>query len=232
MFRLRSRTVNLHEELSQALCAGRVNRALDIYELLEQRNPDEPRWSHRKGEVLKRMGRDADAAESYERSVELYAAKGFVARAAAMAKMILAIDPRRVGVLEQTHRAYPYDIDLLVAVPDFRTTQFQGAKLSHETDEARVTNFFLGDIRVEIERVPVHTLLDVEHLSRSPSVYKPVMLSDWRRPGRRLVSIGQSMMEWPKLSGREAFRWAMRSVRSSLRARKLARELPRLPGPE
>jgi len=42
------------------------------------------------------------------------------------------------------------DIDLLVAVPDFRATEFQGATLSHQTDEARVANFFVGDIRVEV----------------------------------------------------------------------------------
>jgi len=42
------------------------------------------------------------------------------------------------------------DIDLLVAVPDFRATEFAGAKLSHETNEARVANFFVGDKRVEI----------------------------------------------------------------------------------
>lgn len=85
----------------------------------------------------------------------------------------------------------------------------------------------LGDIRVEIELVPVNSILDVEHLSRSPTVYKPVMISDWRRPGRHLISISQSMMEWPSLSGREALRWALRSLRSSLRSRKLARELRR-----
>lgn len=83
----------------------------------------------------------------------------------------------------------------------------------------------LGDVRVEIERVPRNSVLDVEHLSRSPSVYKPVLLADWRRPGRRLVSITQSMMEWPKLSGREALRWGLRSLRASLRGRSLAKEL-------
>jgi hypothetical protein len=83
----------------------------------------------------------------------------------------------------------------------------------------------LGDVRVEIERVPRHSILDVEHLSRSPSVYKPVLLADWRRPGRRLISISQSMMEWPKLSGREAIRWGLRSLRTSLRGRSLAKEL-------
>ena len=85
----------------------------------------------------------------------------------------------------------------------------------------------LGDIRVEIECVPVNSILDVEHLSRSPQVYKPVMLSDWRRPGRHVISISQSMMEWPKLSGREAMRWGLRSLRSSLRGRKLSKELRR-----
>jgi hypothetical protein len=83
----------------------------------------------------------------------------------------------------------------------------------------------LGDIRVEIERVPKFSVLDVEHLSRSPSVYKPVLLADWRHPGRRLISISQSMMEWPKLSGREALRWGLRSLRTSLRGRRLAKEL-------
>ena len=85
----------------------------------------------------------------------------------------------------------------------------------------------LGDIRVEIERVPIHSILDVEHLSRSPKVYKPVLLSDWRRPGRPVISISQSMMEWPKLSGREAMRWGLRSLRARRRGRKLSKELGR-----
>jgi len=86
----------------------------------------------------------------------------------------------------------------------------------------------LGGLRVEIERVAENAILDVEHLGRSPSVYKPVMLADWRRPGRRLISISQSMMEWPKLSGREALRWGIRSLRTSLRGRRLEKELRRL----
>jgi CRP-like cAMP-binding protein len=47
------------------------------------------------------MGRKSDAVLAYERAVDLYAAKGFVARAAAMAKVILAIDPSRSEVLER-----------------------------------------------------------------------------------------------------------------------------------
>ena len=101
MRRRRSTTTNLRAELTKALNAQRVNRALELYELIEERDPDEPRWSHRKGDLLQRMGRKADTVVAYERCVELYAAKGFVARAAAMAKLILAIDPSKGEVLER-----------------------------------------------------------------------------------------------------------------------------------
>lgn len=101
MFRRRSGTTNLREELAEAINAERVNHALELYELIEKQHPGEPRWPHRKGDLLQRMGRKADAVLAYERSVELYAAKGFVARAAAMAKLILAIDPSKGEVLER-----------------------------------------------------------------------------------------------------------------------------------
>ena len=100
MFRYPSKRTNLRGELSKALKAGRLHEALDLYELIEKQHRDEPRWSHRKGDLLQRMGRKADAALAYERAVDLYAAKGFVARAAAMAKVILAIDPSKGEVLE------------------------------------------------------------------------------------------------------------------------------------
>lgn len=101
MFKRPSKTTNLRAELSKALKADRVNEALDLYELIEKQRPDEPRWPHRRGDLLQRAGRKADAVLAYERAVDLYAAKGFVARAAAMAKVILAIDPSKGEVLER-----------------------------------------------------------------------------------------------------------------------------------
>ena len=96
-----SKTMDLRAQLSQALEAGQMEQALDLYELIEKQKPDEPRWSHRKGDLLRRMGRQADAVRAYERAVELYAARGFQARAVATAKLMLAIDPNRGEVLEQ-----------------------------------------------------------------------------------------------------------------------------------
>jgi len=99
MFKKPSKTTNLRAELSNALKTNRLHEALDLYELIEKQQADEPRWSHRRGDLLQRMGRKADAVLAYEQAVDLYAAKGFVARAAAMAKVIIAIDPSRGDVL-------------------------------------------------------------------------------------------------------------------------------------
>jgi tetratricopeptide (TPR) repeat protein len=101
MGRRDSKTIDLRAQLSKALEAGRMTEALEFYELIEKQKPDEPRWSHRKGDLLRRMGREADAVRAYERAVELYAARGFDARAVATAKVMLSIDPRRGEVLDK-----------------------------------------------------------------------------------------------------------------------------------
>ena len=92
--RRESTTVDLRAELNRALEHGRTIEALEIYELVEKRKPDEPRWSHRKGDLLRRMGRQADALLAYERAAYLCSARGFDARAVATAKLISAIDPQ------------------------------------------------------------------------------------------------------------------------------------------
>jgi CRP-like cAMP-binding protein len=93
--------MSLKAQLAKALKAERLHEALDLYELIEKQAPNEPRWSHRRGDLLQRMGRKADAVVAYERAVDLYAAQGFVARAVAMAKLILAMDATKADVLER-----------------------------------------------------------------------------------------------------------------------------------
>jgi len=95
-----SKTTDIREQLSRALQSGRFTQALDLYELIEIQKPDEPRWAHRKGDLLRRMGREAKAALAYERAVHLYSARGFDALATAMARLVLAIDPSKREVLE------------------------------------------------------------------------------------------------------------------------------------
>lgn len=96
-----SRTRKLRDQLQKALLKERFAEALQHYRALERMEPDEPRWPHRKGDLLKRLGQPELAIESFERAVDLYAQRGFVARAAAMAKVIVAIDPSRGDVLDR-----------------------------------------------------------------------------------------------------------------------------------
>lgn len=98
-----TRSRKLRDELQRALERGRFTEALGLYEVLETMERDEPRWPHRKGDLLKRLGRLDPAVQSYIRAVDLYAEQGFVARAAAMAKVVIGIDPNREEVLDRVN---------------------------------------------------------------------------------------------------------------------------------
>ena len=102
--RRESTITDLRAQLNTALEDGRMIEALEIYELLEKRAPDEPRWAHRKGDLLRRIGHEAEALVAYERAAYLYSARGFDARATATAKLMLAIDPSKGDVLERVNR--------------------------------------------------------------------------------------------------------------------------------
>ncbi len=82
----------------------------------------------------------------------------------------------------------------------------------------------LPDVPVEVERAVAGELLDVEMLCRSPHVYKPVVLSDWRGSGRRLLSVVEGMIEWPRPSWAEGRRWLAGRIRAARRRRRLVRE--------
>lgn len=95
MLRRATKTLDLRAQLNKALQQGQLIAALDLYELIEASKPDEPRWPHRKGDLLLRMGHKSEAALAYERAVELYLAKGFEARATATAKILATVDASR-----------------------------------------------------------------------------------------------------------------------------------------
>lgn len=96
-----SRSRKLRDQLQRAILKERHGEALRIYEALQAVEPREPRWPHRKGDLLNRLGRCDDAIAAYESAVDLYARLGFVARAAAMAKVVMGIDASRTDVLER-----------------------------------------------------------------------------------------------------------------------------------
>ena len=56
-----SRSQKLREKLNQALRKERLSEALVHYEALQGVERHEPRWVHRKGDLLKRLGRLEEA---------------------------------------------------------------------------------------------------------------------------------------------------------------------------
>ena len=60
--KVESKSTDLLAEANKMLKAGRLQDALYLYTLIELRKPKEPGWARRKGDLLLRMGRRADAA--------------------------------------------------------------------------------------------------------------------------------------------------------------------------
>jgi len=111
----------------------------------------------------------------------------------------------------------------LVLLPDrvlVRIERHEGAG-----DPAAAFAARLPGVPLEIELVEPQMLLDVELLARSPHVYKPVVLADWRGAGRRVLTVSEGMIEWPRPSWAEGKRWLQRTWRTAARRRRLAREI-------
>ncbi|MBI2963776.1 MAG: phenylacetate--CoA ligase family protein [Deltaproteobacteria bacterium] len=66
-------------------------------------------------------------------------------------------------------------------------------------------------------------LLDPTALLRTPKIYKPGQIADWRKPGRKPASIMEALLEWPKMSLSTALAVLGRIVRTGLERRRLSR---------
>jgi len=86
-------------KLIKALEENRELEAIELLAELRRQEPDNARWPHKQGELLKQLGHTAQAAQVFEKAVALYAKQGFIARAVAMPKTVVEIDPSRIGSL-------------------------------------------------------------------------------------------------------------------------------------
>src|SRR5262249_40444451 len=68
---------------------------------LIEAEPKNPRWPHKRGELYRKKNRLKEAIECYTLAADVYIEQGFIARAVAMAKTIIDIDPRATQVLER-----------------------------------------------------------------------------------------------------------------------------------
>jgi CRP-like cAMP-binding protein len=70
-------------------------------EKLTTLEPGEARWPHRLGETLARLGRSSAAEDAYAKAAKVYASQGFLARAIAVAKLAVQLNPARVDLLAE-----------------------------------------------------------------------------------------------------------------------------------
>jgi phenylacetate-CoA ligase len=138
---------------------------------------------------------------------------------------------------------YPYDlvdagaaaadavdssIFFVVVLPDRLLVRIEALGTDDAAARAALAAHLPG-VATEVELVEPGMLVDVELLGRSPHVYKPVVVSDWRRPGRRILTVGEGMIEWPRPTWAEGRRWLSRTVRTARRRRRLARAIALAP---
>jgi phenylacetate-CoA ligase len=119
----------------------------------------------------------------------------------------------------------------IVVLPDRVLVRVEVRDAAGSADATGVASGALGGAPVEVECVAPGMLLDVDMLSRSPHVYKPVALSDWRRSGRRVLTLGEGMIEWPRPTLGEFGRWLRRTLATARRRRRLGREAGLARGP-
>ncbi len=92
---------DLRERWDRAVERDRPNDALAALTELEKLEPEEPRWSQRLGEILRRLGKAREAEEAFVRATERYVKQGFLPRAIAMAKLVISLNPARTDLLKQ-----------------------------------------------------------------------------------------------------------------------------------
>lgn len=91
----------LKEELETTLAAGKLGRAVEIARELRRLEPEESRWAQKAGDILRRQHKPIEAAAELEVAARMWAKQGFMARAIAMAKTVISLDPTRQVLLSE-----------------------------------------------------------------------------------------------------------------------------------
>ena len=86
-------------KLDKALEGNHHAEAVEALAELRRYEPQNVRWPQKQGDLLRKLGRNAEAVECFEQAVSLYTDQGFIARAVAMAKIVVQLDPARIEIL-------------------------------------------------------------------------------------------------------------------------------------
>jgi len=82
----------LRDALQVAMNERRYNDALNHILGLVALDPNDPRWPHKYGDVLRSLRRNNEAAAAYRRAARRYEAAGFPVRATAMVRLAMELE--------------------------------------------------------------------------------------------------------------------------------------------
>ena len=104
-------------------------------------------------------------------------------------------------------------IEVLVEIPTPRpaTTALEEVRLA-ET---------LG-VPVTVQWLPDGEVLDRSALFRTPKIYKPGQVSDWRGEARKTITVMEALLEWPKFGLGTLGGIVTREIKNARRRKKLA----------
>jgi len=84
-------------------------------------------------------------------------------------------------------------------------------------------------VPVQVEYLLENEVMDRSALFRTPKIYKPSQISDWRGDERKTITIMEALLEWPRFDLRTVRHIVQRQVRNALRRRRWLKE-DRSPG--
>jgi len=79
-------------------------------------------------------------------------------------------------------------------------------------------------VPIEIEYLEKNDVMDRSALFRTPKIYKPGQISDWRGSGRKTITIMEALLEWPTFDRRTGMHLLRRQIRNALRRRRFLKE--------
>ncbi len=92
-------------------------------------------------------------------------------------------------------------------------TRFRGSEAERRFVERAI-------VPIEVEYLDKNDVMDRSALFRSPKIYKPSQISDWRGGGRKTITIMEALLEWPTYDRRTIFHIVKRQIRNGLRRRR------------
>jgi CRP-like cAMP-binding protein len=175
-----ARIETLRAQWDRAVERNSAPAAITALAELETLEDEEPRWSQRLGEALRRLGKLREAEDAFVRAAERYADKGFLPHAIAMAKLVASMNPAHGDLLARLEPKKPAPPPRPLERPAAATATALPLERAEDSsvDEVRFTDAEPSTLEIaleDIEEVDVIDSMDIVVSERRPVPREPSM---------------------------------------------------------